>query len=140
MKRFRPYRISQEIRDRYADVSLHPSDFIYPYFVVEGKGIKEPVASMEGVFRFSVDELLRDLEALSIRQIDKILLFGVIPPEKKDETGSEGLSPDSIVCRAVRAVKRRFPGIIVFTDVCLCEYTSHGHCGIIRGHDVENDA
>ncbi|MDR2847879.1 MAG: porphobilinogen synthase [Bacteroidales bacterium] len=139
MKRFRPYRVSQEIRDQYADVHLSPSCFIHPYFVTEGEREKQEISSMEGIFRFSVDLLLDDIAKLLTRGIDKVLLFGVIANDKKDERGSEGLSPDSIICKAVRAIKSRFPQVTVFTDICLCEYTSHGHCGLLHEQDVDND-
>ncbi|MDR3268488.1 MAG: porphobilinogen synthase [Tannerella sp.] len=139
MQRFRTYRTTQEIRDRYAEVSLSVSDFIYPYFVIEGEGIKQEITTMKGIYRLSVDYLLDDIRELVTRGIDKILLFGVIPDHKKDERGSEGTSPDSIICRAVSAIKTHFPAITVFTDICLCEYTSHGHCGLIRRQDVDND-
>jgi porphobilinogen synthase len=140
MQRFRPYRTSQEVRDQHAEVHLSVSDFIYPCFVVEGEGFRQEIPSMAGIFRLPVDELLKDVEETVSLGIDKILLFGVIPDHKKDERGSEGTSPDSIICKAVRAIRERFPGITVFTDICLCEYTSHGHCGLIREHDVENDS
>lgn len=140
MKRFRLYRITQEVRDRYADVALHPSDFIHPYFVKEGTGIREEIASMKGVFRFSIDTLLEDIGELLARGIDKVLLFGVIDEQEKDERGSMAYAPDNLVGRAVRAIKARYPQVIVFTDVCLCEYTSHGHCGLLEGQDVENDS
>ena len=140
MKRFRPYRISQEIRDRYAEVHLSPACFIYPYFVTEGSLEKQEIPSMEGIFRFSVDLLLNDIADLLTHGVDKVLLFGVIANDRKDERGSEGLSPDSIVCKAVRAIKSRFPQVTVFTDICLCEYTSHGHCGLLHEQDVDNDS
>jgi porphobilinogen synthase len=139
MKRFRPYRTSQEIRDQYADVHVAPADFIYPYFVTEGENIRSEIPSMEGIYRLSIDCLLKDIEELSPLGIDKILLFGVIPDSQKDERGSNGTSSDSIICRTVRAIKSRFPEIIIFTDICLCEYTSHGHCGLLHDHDVDND-
>lgn len=139
MKRFRQYRKSQEIRDQYADVSIAASDFIYPYFVVEGQGVKQEIASMPGVFRFSIDKLLIDIEYLLSLQIDKILLFGVPDDKDKDVQGSVGYAVDNIISRTVKAVKERFPDIVVFTDVCLCEYTSHGHCGLLHNHDVDND-
>lgn len=140
MKRFRQYRTSQEVRNQYADVSIAPSDFIYPYFVVEGEGIKQEIEAMKGVFRFSIDTLLTDVEDLLSVGVDKILLFGVIDDKDKDERGSAAFIPDNIISRAVKAIKSKFPHIIVFTDVCLCEYTSHGHCGLLHGHDVENDS
>lgn len=132
MKRFRQYRVTQEVRDRYADVpEILPEDFIYPYFVEEGEGIKTEVASMKGVYRFSIDTLLEDIRELLPLGINKVLLFGVIPQQKKDELGTQAYSADSIIVRAVRAIKATFPQVVVFTDICLCEYTSHGHCGVL---------
>ena len=133
MKRFRQYRVTQEVRDRYADVpEILPDDFIYPYFVEEGEGIKTEVASMKGVYRFSIDTLLEDISELLPLGINKVLLFGVIPQQKKDELGTQAYSADSIIVRAVRAIKAHFPQVVVFTDICLCEYTSHGHCGVLK--------
>jgi porphobilinogen synthase len=140
MKRFRPCRISKEIRDRYADVHLSAEDFIYPYFVVEGEGIRQEISSMKGVYRFSIDRLTEDVEDLLSAGIDKILLFGVLDDKDKDGRGSAGYAPGNLVGRAVSAVKSHFPQVMVFTDVCLCEYTSHGHCGLLRNGDVDNDA
>ena len=132
MKRFRQYRVTQEVRDRYADVpEILPEDFIYPYFVEEGEGIKTEVASMKGVYRFSIDTLLEDIRELLPLGINKVLLFGVIPQQKKDELGTQAYSADSIIVKAVRAIKATFPQVVVFTDICLCEYTSHGHCGVL---------
>ena len=132
MKRFRQYRVTQEVRDRYADVpEILPEDFIYPCFVEEGEGIKTEVASMKGVYRFSIDTLLEDISELLPLGINKVLLFGVIPQHKKDELGTQAYSADSIIVRAVRAIKAHFPQVVVFTDICLCEYTSHGHCGVL---------
>ena len=132
MKRFRQYRVTQEVRDRYADVpEILPEDFIYPYFVEEGEGIKTEVASMKGVYRFSIDTLLEDISELLPLGINKVLLFGVIPQHKKDELGTQAYSAGSIIVRAVRAIKAHFPQVVVFTDICLCEYTSHGHCGVL---------
>ena len=142
MKRFRQYRVTQEVRDRYADVpEILPEDFIYPYFVEEGEGIKTEVASMKGVYRFSIDTLLEDISELLPLGINKVLLFGVIPQQKKDELGTQAYSADSIIVRAVRAIKAHFPQVVVFTDICLCEYTSHGHCGVLDSREslVLND-
>lgn len=140
MKRFRQYRVTQEVRDRYADVpEILPEDFIYPYFVEEGEGIKTEVASMKGVYRFSIDTLLEDIRELLPLGINKVLLFGVIPQQKKDELGTQAYSADSIIVRAVRAIKATFPQVVVFTDICLCEYTSHGHCGVLKKLKVLND-
>lgn len=139
MKRFRQYRLNQEIRDQYADVHLSVTDFIYPYFIVEGKEIKEEIKSMPGVFRFSIDVLLNDIREIKKLGIDKILLFGVVNKNSKDEKGSQAYAPDSLIVRTVRAIKKEIPGITVYTDVCLCEYTSHGHYGLLKNNDVEND-
>ena len=132
MKRFRQYRTTQKVRDQYADVPpIQAQDFIYPYFVEEGEGIKTEIPSMEDVYRFSIDTLLEDIEDALSLGINKVLLFGVIPEEEKDERGSAAYLADSIICKAVRAIKAKFPQVIVFTDICLCEYTSHGHCGLL---------
>lgn len=132
MKRFRQYRTTQKVRDQYADVPpIQAQDFIYPYFVEEGEGIKTEIPSMEDVYRFSIDTLLEDIEDALSLGINKVLLFGVIPEEEKDERGSAAYRDNSIICKAVRAIKAKFPQVIVFTDICLCEYTSHGHCGLL---------
>ena len=132
MKRFRQYRTTQAVRDYWADVpEVMPRDFIYPYFVVEGSGVREEIGTMRNIYRFSIDTLLEDIGELLTLGIDKVLLFGVVAQEEKDERGTRGYSPDSIVARAVRAVKKTFPQVTVMTDVCLCEYTSHGHCGLL---------
>jgi len=124
--------VTQEVRDHFADVpEILPQDLIYPYFVEEGEGIKTEVASMKGVYRFSIDTLLEDISELLPLGINKVLLFGVIPQQKKDELGTQAYSADSIIVRAVRAIKAHFPQVVVFTDICLCEYTSHGHCGVL---------
>ena len=141
MKRFRQYRTTQAVRDQWADVpELTPQDFIYPYFVVDGKGVKQEIGSMKEVYHFSIDMLLEDIAQLLTLGIDKVLLFGVIPQEEKDERGSLAYSPDSIVARAVRTIKEALPQVTVFTDVCLCGYTSHGHCGLLRTLSIDNDA
>lgn len=140
MKRFREYRKDQATRDKYADVALDVKDFIYPYFVVEGEGVKEKINTMPGVFRFSIDTLVKDVKECYALGIDKVLLFGVIEDSLKDERGSLAYAEDALVCRAVRAIKAAQPEVCVITDVCLCEYTSHGHCGLLHNHDVENDS
>jgi len=140
MKRFRQYRVTQEVRDHFADVpEILPQDLIYPYFVEEGMGIKTEIASMKGVYRFSIDTLLDDIRQLLPLGINKVLLFGVIPQQEKDELGTAAYRPDNIISRAVRAIKSSLPEVMVFTDVCLCEYTSHGHCGVLKRYDVDND-
>ncbi len=131
MKRFRTYRKNQNTRDKYADVSLSAQDFIYPYFVVEGKGVVEPIATMPGINRYSIDTLVKDVQEISALGIDKVLLFGVVSDDVKDERGTAAYAENSLIVRAVRAIKQTLPQTIVFTDVCLCEYTSHGHCGLL---------
>lgn len=139
MKRFRTYRKDQATRDQYADVTLSVKDFIYPYFVVEGQGIKEEIDTMPGVYRFSIDTLLTDIAEIQALGIDKVLLFGVVADSVKDEKGTLAYAPDSLIVRTVKAIKAAFNSVIVFTDVCLCEYTNHGHCGLLHDHDVDND-
>ena len=140
MKRFRQFRTSQEVRDKYADVSLSVSDFIYPYFVLEGENKVEEISSMKGINRYSIDLMLKDIEELIAVGVNKVLLFGVIDDDAKDPEGTAGTSPDSVICKAVKAIKKQFPNVVVFTDICLCEYTSHGHCGLLHDHDVDNDS
>lgn len=140
MKRFREFRKDQATRDKYADVALGAKDFIYPYFVVEGEGVKEEISTMPGIYRFSIDTLVTDVKECYALGIDKVLLFGVIEDSLKDERGSLAYAEDALVCRAVRAIKAAIPEVCVITDVCLCEYTCHGHCGLLHNHDVENDA
>jgi porphobilinogen synthase len=126
------------LRTLVRETGLDVSRLILPLFVGPGSGIREPVASMPGVNRTSVDEALRDaLEATELG-ISAVILFGI--PETKDETGSSGYSSDSVVAEAVRALKREVPELLVITDVCLCEYTLHGHCGVLHGEEVDNDA
>ena len=140
MKRFREFRKDQATRDKYADVAVNVKDFIFPYFVVEGEGVKDEISTMPGIYRFSIDTLVEDVKVCYALGIDKVLLFGVIEDELKDERGSLAYAEDALVCRAVKAIKAAQPEVCVITDVCLCEYTSHGHCGLLHDHDVENDS
>jgi porphobilinogen synthase len=140
MKRFREFRKDQATRDKYADVAVNVKDFIYPYFVVEGEGVRDEISTMPGIYRFSIDTLVEDVKACYALGIDKVLLFGVIEDNLKDERGSLAYAEDALVCRAVKAIKAAQPEVCVITDVCLCEYTSHGHCGLLHDHDVENDS
>lgn len=120
------------------EVRVDVSDLVLPLFVTEGASVRRPVASMPGVDQTSVDELVRDAaEALELG-IPAVLLFGV--PGNKDEIGSAGYAEDGVIQRAVSTLKRELPDLVVITDVCLCEYTSHGHCGVLRGEVVDNDA
>lgn len=136
----RPRRLRQNetIRNMIAETAVNPASLIYPMFVVEGEGVKEEIKSMPGQFRFSIDELLKEVEGYEALGLKSVLLFGI--PDHKDEMASEAYGENSIVQRAVRALKDKFPGLYIVTDVCLCEYMSHGHCGIIKDHDVDNDS
>ncbi len=137
MIRPRRLRRNATLRNLVAETAVRPESLVYPMFVVEGEGRKEEIASMPGQFRFSVDALLEELGSCVALGIRAILLFGI--PDRKDEIASAAYDEDGIVQRAVRAVKAKFPELCVVTDVCLCEYTSHGHCGLLRGNDVDND-
>ena len=134
--RLRRLREKSTIRDWISETELHPKNIILPYFVVEGKGTREPIKSMPGVYHLSIDNLLKDIpEAVGIQSI---LLFGI--PESKDRLGSQAYKKDGVVQKAIRAVKKKFKNLIVILDVCLCGYTSHGHCGIVKDGKIDNDA
>jgi porphobilinogen synthase len=137
-ERPRRLRRNESIRRLVRETEVRAADLILPLFVAPGSGVRKPVGSMPGVDQTSVDELLRDAEAAMSLGIGAVLLFGI--PERKDERGSEGYAEDGVVQTAVRALKRDLPELLVVTDVCLCEYTSHGHCGLIGDGDVDNDA
>lgn len=137
--RMRRLRQSEALRRLVAETRLDLDRFVMPYFVREGQSVREPIASMPGQFRFSQDELLRELEELTALGINAILLFGI--PDKKDEKGSGAWAKDGVVQKAVREIKKRFKDLLVITDVCLCAYTSHGHCGVAdSGGAIDNDA
>lgn len=137
MKRPRRLRLNQNIRDMVRETSLNVKDLIYPYFVVEGENVKEEIEAMPKVFHFSIDKLVEDVKETYELGIPAILLFGI--PSSKDEAGSQAYASSGIVQRAVRAIKEAIPSMIVITDVCLCEYTSHGHCGVVENGYVDND-
>ena len=137
MKRPRRLRLNQNIRDKVRETSLDVKDLIYPYFVVEGENVKEEIEAMPKVFHFSIDKLVKDVKETYELGIPAILLFGI--PSSKDEVGSQAYASSGIVQRAVRAIKEAIPSMIVITDVCLCEYTSHGHCGVVENGYVDND-
>jgi porphobilinogen synthase len=120
------------------EVTLTASDFVYPVFVCPGKGIKEPIASMTDCFHFSSDRIVEEARKISSLGIPAVLLFGL--PEKKDAAGSEAWSQSSTVCRAIEAIKQAVPELVVMTDVCLCAYTDHGHCGVLNEGRIDNDA
>jgi porphobilinogen synthase len=134
----RRLRGTEPLRSLVRETVVTPHDLILPLFVVPGAKVRRPVGSMPGVEQTSADELLRDAEATLQLGIPAVLLFGV--PTDKDEVGSSGYQPDGVVQHATALLKRELPELIVITDVCLCEYTSHGHCGVLRGDRVDNDA
>lgn len=129
MQRFRRLRQNKALRDLVAETRLDVHDLIYPIFVIEGTHIVEPIDSMPNVYRYSIDELDPILKEINESGISGILIFGV--PKEKDERGSEAYRPDGIVQRAIRYIKSQYPSLLVIADICLCEYTSHGHCGLI---------
>jgi porphobilinogen synthase len=135
--RGRRLRRTAALRALVRETRLTPDRLILPLFVVAGKGIREPVRSMPGVFRSSVDEMLRDGEEAAKAGLGGVLLFGI--PDHKDEEGSGAWDDEGVVQSAVRALKAELPDLTVITDVCLCEYTSHGHCGVLSGQEVLND-
>ena len=135
--RTRRLRATQELRDLCAETTADRSRLIMPHFVREGKAAREAIPSMPGIDRVSVDGLCADVESDLGLGIRNLLLFGI--PESKDESASGAYDEKGIVQRAVREIKNRFPGVLVITDVCLCEYTSHGHCGIVHDGRVQND-
>lgn len=137
MQRFRRLRKNALVRNMMKENRLHYADFIYPIFVIEGYNIKNSVASMPGVFQYSIDRLPEILDKVRASGISGIMLFGI--PERKDECGSEAYSDNGIVQRAVRFIKQNYPEIYCIVDVCLCEYTSHGHCGLIKNNEILND-
>ena len=138
IQRPRRLRGSENLRKMVRETRMDKSSLIYPLFVKEGTGIEEEIPSMEGHFRYSVDRLPFELERLQNAGVNSIMLFGI--PDHKDEVGSGAYDPNGIVQKALREAKKQFPDMYYITDVCMCEYTSHGHCGVLCGHDVNNDA
>ena len=135
--RLRRLRRTEGLRALVRENRVDIEDLIYPLFVVEGKGIKQEISSMPGVFRFSPDRLPPEIEEIAGLKIPAVLLFGI--PEHKDEAGSSAYDPQGVVPQAVRTIKKSVPQLLVITDVCLCEYTSHGHCGVVVGDRIDND-
>ncbi|MFC1495095.1 porphobilinogen synthase [Thermodesulfobacteriota bacterium] len=136
----RPRRLrrTQAIRDMVRETDVKASDLVYPLFVKNGEGIKDPIPSMPGQYHYSVDTLLTEVEEIRSLGIKAVLLFGL--PEKKDPIGSSAFDDNEAVQKAVRAIKDKLPDMVAITDVCLCEYTDHGHCGIIEDRSVHNDS
>ena len=137
--RLRRTRLNPLLRDLVRETRLDLDNFIYPLFVVEGEGIRNEIASMPGIFQLSIDEILKECYELKSLGIKSILLFGI--PSLKDSVGSDALNDDGIIARTLRAIKAEFgSSLLVITDLCFCEYTDHGHCGILSESSVNNDA
>ncbi|MCK5710765.1 MAG: porphobilinogen synthase [Deltaproteobacteria bacterium] len=136
---YRPRRLrrNSNLRELVAETRISVDDFIYPMFVMPGKNKKVAVKSMPGIYKQSIDNLIKEIREVKKLGIKAILLFGI--PESKDEMGTQGYDENGVIQRALREIKKRVKDIIVITDVCMCEYTSHGHCGVIKDGDVDND-
>jgi porphobilinogen synthase len=137
-RRLRRLRRSETLRALVRETRLSPDVFVLPLFVCEGEGVRREVSSMPGVFNLSVDEAVEDVERARAEGVKSVLLFGL--PEHKDDIGSAAYDPEAPVQSAVRAIKRQTPDVLVVTDVCLCEYTDHGHCGVVIEGEIVNDA
>jgi porphobilinogen synthase len=135
--RMRRLRTSPGMRSMVRETHIRLEKLIYPLFVVEGKGVKAPIGSMPGIHQQSIDEILREVEQIAAEGLSSVLLFGI--PARKDSQASGAWSHDGIVQKATRAIKERFPQIMVVADTCLCEYMDHGHCGIVSGNKILND-
>ncbi len=137
--RLRRLRKNAPLREMFRETRLSKNDFVFPLFIIEGSGgIRNEISSMPGIFQLSADEALRECEELLNLGIRAVLLFGI--PKLKDEIGIEAYNENGVIQKALQAIKKRFPELLLITDVCLCEYTSHGHCGVIENGDVLNDA
>lgn len=137
MKRFRRLRASENLRSMVRETRISKSDLIYPVFVVEGENIKNPVESMPNVYQYSLDRMDEILNEVEKSGISGILIFGI--PKHKDEYATEAYNDNGITQQAVRYIKKNYPSLIIIADVCLCEYTSHGHCGVVCGEKILND-
>jgi porphobilinogen synthase len=136
-KRLRRLRMTEAFRSMVRETELSRNDFIYPLFVVPGKKVRNEIKSMPGVFQLSIDETVKECLSVKSLGIPAVILFGI--PEQKDEVGSDAYDEHGIIQMAIRAIKKEVPELVVVTDVCLCEYTSTGHCGIVRGGEIIND-
>jgi porphobilinogen synthase len=136
-RRLRRLRRTETMRALVRETRLTPDLFVLPLFVCEGEGVRREVASMPGVFNLSVDEAVKEVEAAKADGVKSVILFGL--PDRKDDVGSLAYHPEAPVQSAIRAIKRATPDVLVATDVCLCEYTDHGHCGIVIDHEIAND-
>lgn len=137
MKRFRRLRSNESIRTLVRENSVQVTDLIYPMFVIEGTNIKNPIPSMPNIFQYSIDNLKPILDEVVSNGILGVLIFGI--PSHKDECGSEAYNDDGITQKAIRYIKKEYPNLLVIADVCLCEYTSHGHCGLVHDGKILND-
>ena len=138
MRRFRRLRTGIAMRDLVRETRVDRKNLIYPIFVAEGEQIRKPVDSMPGVFQYSTDTMEEILEQIAASGISGLMIFGI--PAHKDEQATSAYDPNGITQRAVRQIKERYPDLLVIADVCLCEYTSHGHCGVVCGHEIVNDS
>ncbi|WP_104638599.1 porphobilinogen synthase [Helicobacter bizzozeronii] len=136
-RRLRRLRATENLRALVRETHLNLDSFIAPLFVIEGVGVSNPIASMPGVFQMSIDMILKECALLQDLGIQAVLLFGI--PSHKDAQGSSALNADHIVAKATRAIKKELPSLVVIADLCFCEYTDHGHCGILQGQSVDND-
>ena len=139
MKRLRRLRQNEVMRDLVRETRLNVKDFIYPIFVIDGENIKTPVNSMPNVYQYSIDRLSEILDDVKQSKISGVMLFGIPKPEDKDEYGTQAYDENGITQRAVRYIKKNYPEILCIVDVCLCEYTSHGHCGVVENGEILND-
>ena len=135
--RLRRLRRTESLRALVRENHVEVRDLVYPLFIIEGSGMKQEITSMPDIFRFSVDQLPQEVEEIAKLGIPAVLLFGI--PQHKDEVGSAAYHPEGVIQQAIRAIKKSVPKLLVVTDVCLCEYTSHGHCGIVVNGYVDND-
>lgn len=135
--RFRRLRSSENMRELVRETRLHPSDFVHPLFVVHGKVVRNEISSLPGQYHLSVDELVKECKELYTLGIRSVMLFGI--PAHKDGMGSEALHDTGIVQQGLSALREALPDLITIADICMCEYTDHGHCGILHGHEVDND-
>ena len=136
---YRPRRLrtSETLRSMVRETRISPASLIYPMFVMDGENKKEEIPSLEGQYRYTVDRMDEILESMLDAGVKNVMLFGI--PDHKDEVGSQAYAADGIVQRALRHAKEQYPELYLITDVCMCEYTSHGHCGVLCGHYVDND-
>lgn len=137
MVRMRRLRVNEAVRGLVRETSVSKNDLVYPVFVAEGENIRQPVDSMPGICQWSIDRFDEELERILAAGIKAILVFGI--PKHKDARGSEAYNDEGITQRAIRHIKEKAPELLVIADVCLCEYTSHGHCGLVCGHEILND-